>query len=65
MTQTTANPKEVFGEIIEEYKGRENGYNPAADRRVQFYANAVSKHAINQGEELLDNYFVMCGASAE
>jgi len=65
VTQTTADSKEVSREILEKYEGRENDYNPAADRRVQFYANAVSINAINQGEELLDNYAAMCGESAE
>jgi len=65
VTQTTADPKEFSRQIIEKYEGLENISNPAADRQSRSYTKAVSLRAINQGEELLDNYLAKCDESAE
>jgi hypothetical protein len=51
-------------ELILQYSGKENIYNPAAERQVHFYSSATPRRDISQGEELFDNYLGMTGLLA-
>jgi len=63
ITENSADPEEFSEELLHQYLGKENIYNPARDRQVHFYSSAIPLRDISQGEELFDNYLGMAGLS--
>jgi hypothetical protein len=61
ITEATADPETIPEEVLRQYIGKENIYNPAAERQVHFYSSATPRRDISQGEELFDNYLGMTG----
>jgi hypothetical protein len=52
-------------EILRQYSGKENIYNPAAERQTHFYSCATPLRDIAAGEELSDNYLGMTGRTSQ
>jgi hypothetical protein len=61
ITENTADHEVIPEELLRQYSGKENIYNPARDRQVHFYSSAIPLRDISQGEELFDNYLGMAG----
>jgi hypothetical protein len=50
VTEVSADPYTISPEVLYQYFGRENVYNPFAERQTHFYSSATPLRLIKQGE---------------